>query len=68
MNALLDREVKFAFRIIELTLFAQQRRLFLLGLGELLVPLGKKLLERGAIAVALEAVYRPRAKEARASR
>jgi hypothetical protein len=36
--------------------------------GSEALELGKKLLERGAIAVALEAVDRPRAKEARASR
>ena len=36
--------------------------------GSQALELGKKLLERGAIAVALEAVDRPRAKEARASR
>ena len=36
--------------------------------GSQLIELGKRLLERGCIAVALEAVDRPRAKEARASR
>ena len=36
--------------------------------GSEALELGKKLLERSAIAVALEAVDRPRAKETRASR
>ena len=36
--------------------------------GSQLIQLGKRLLERGCIAVALEAVDRPRVKEARASR